>query len=330
MDHFARLLQLLALLQAAPVWTAVQLAERLGTTTRTVRRDVARLRDLGYRIASDPGRYGGYRLDRGRALPPLVLSADEATALAIGLRAAAPAGIDGLDEAATGALHKLEQVLPRTAWERVAALDAATVRPPREAPASVDADVLGTLAAATRDGGRLRLEYRAGDGARSSRRVDPFALVHTASRWYLVAYDVERADWRSFRVDRVLDAAPHGAGALPAQRPDAIAFVFEGTAVTAYPWQAEVVLHLPALRARARVPAAVGRVEEIDEDRCMLRTGGFDLDAVAAFVAGLGCGVEVREPPELVDALHALGRRLLGLQQPVRSIRYPPDAEEGG
>ena len=324
MDPFARLLQLLALLQGRPVWTAEQLAQRLGTTTRTVRRDVARLRELGYRIASDPGRYGGYRLDRGRALPPLVLSADEAVALAIGLRGAGPAGIAGLDEAAAGALHKLEQVLPPVAWGRVAALDAATVRPAREVPVTVDAEVLAVLAAAIRDSGRLHLEYRAGDGARSRRRVDPLALVHTGSRWYLVAHDLERADWRSFRVDRVLHAARGGAATLPAQRPDPIAFVFEGTAVTAYPWQAEVVLHLPAALARVRVPAAVGRVEALDGDHSLLRIGGFDLDAVAAFVAGLGCDVEVREPPELVDALHAMGRRLLALRGAETADRTRP------
>lgn len=310
MDPFARLLELLALLQGSPVWTSEEIAERLGTTPRTVRRDVARLRELGYRIASEPGRFGGYRLDRGRAVPPLVLTPEEATALAIGLRAAGPAGIAGLDAAAAGALTKLEGVLPPAAWARVEALEAATVRLPREVPADVDPQVLVVLATAVRDGQRVRLHYRAADGAESRRRVDPLALVHTGTRWYLVAHDLERGAWRNFRVDRVLRATTHGTAALPADVPDPVELVLEGTALAAYPWQAEVELDLPLRWARARVPPSVGRLAPLEDDRTLLRIGSYDLDHLAAFVVGLGCDFLVRGPHELEEAIRSLGARL--------------------
>lgn len=312
-DPFARLLEILALLQGTPVWRAEDLAERLGTTTRTIRRDISRLRGMGYRIASEPGRYGGYRLDRGKAVPPLVLTADEAVAMAVGLRQTGPAGVGGLDAAAETALSKLRSVLPAKAWTLVAALDGATVREPVPPVQTVDAEILSVLAAAVCDHQRLGIDYRSASGQESRRRVDPLALVHTEHRWYLVAHDPGRGGWRSFRVDRVNRAVPSGTARPPHPYPDPIDLVREGTAVAAYPWQAEVVVSAPADRVRAMVPRSVGRVQSLGEDRALLRTGGHDLDMLAALVAGLGLDVEVRRPPELVSALHRLGERLRGL-----------------
>ncbi|CAN5700014.1 WYL domain-containing protein [soil metagenome] len=313
MDPLERVLELLALLQGTPVWSAADLADRLGTTTRTVRRDVSRLRGMGYRISSEPGRYGGYRLDRGRAVPPLLLTPDEAVALAIGLRLAGPAGIDRLDEAADAALTKLESVLPPTAWSRVVALDTATVRDPVPPTEPVDPDVLAVCAAAIGDRQRLRLDYRSASNDASTRRVDATALVQTERRWYLVAFDLTREGWRSFRVDRVTAALAVGPADPPDPPPDPIDLVREGTAVRAYPWQAEVVVRGPAAWVRAAVPPSVARVEPLDDQRSLLRTGGHDLDMIAALVAGLGLEVKVRHPPELTAALHRLGRRLLDL-----------------
>ena len=310
MDTLARLLEILALLQSTPVWTAGALAERTGTTARTVRRDIVRLRGLGYRIAAAPGPDGGYRLDRGRAIPPLLLTEEEAVALSVGLRAAGPAGVRGLDESAAGVVRKLETILPPAAWARVADLDAVTVRPTVSPPSAVDVDVLAVVARATRQSRRLRFSYTAASGEATRRRADPSAVVHTDGRWYVVAHDVERAAWRTFRIDRIGTAEEVGPAALPEDRPDPLAHVQRGTALEAYAWRCEVVLHLPVEVARVRVPAAVGIVEPLDGSGALLRIGADDLPRVAAFLAGLDCGFTIRTPVELVDAVRTLGRRL--------------------
>ena len=310
MDPLARLLEILALLQGTPVWTATALAERTGTTPRTVRRDITRLRELGYRIAAAPGPDGGYRLDRGRAVPPLLLTADEAVAVTIGLRSAGPAGVAGLDVAAAGALAKLETVLPPAAWTRVVDLDAATVRPERTIPSPVDATVLGVLAAAVRNGRRVRFAYSAADGTASRRRADPSALVHTGPRWYVVAHDVDRTAWRTFRVDRITAPEAVGPAALPAEVPEPLGLVQRGTALEAYRWRARVLLDLPIDVARVRVPTAIGLLDPHDDGRSLLRVGGDDLHPIATFLVGLTCEFEVLDPPELVEALHDLGRWL--------------------
>ncbi|WP_062521285.1 helix-turn-helix transcriptional regulator [Demequina silvatica] len=200
-----RTLALLDLLQRHRHWTGAELAERLGTTQRTVRRDVERLRDMGYRIDSAPGARGGYRLEAGTSLPPLLLSADEAVAMAVGLRiAAAERLVDGA-ESALAALGKLDQLLPADLRRRVAAI-AEALHPVTAAPvAPVDSDLLGTLALACRDRERVRFTYTASDGAETRRRVEPHALAPSHRRWYLVCWDLEREAWRTFRVDRIAD-----------------------------------------------------------------------------------------------------------------------------
>lgn len=312
MQTLARLLEILALLQSTPVWTAGELAVRTGTTTRTVRRDIVRLRELGYRIAAAPGPDGGYRLDRGRAVPPLLLTEQEAVALSVGLRAAGPAGVAGLDEAAAAVVAKLETVLPPAAWARVADLEAATVRPDVVAPSVVDAEVLAVVARAARRGQRVRFSYTAASGAVTRRRADPSAVVHQGGRWYCVAHDVGRVAWRTFRLDRMAAAEEVGPAALPAGRPDPLAQVQRGTALEAYTWRCEVELGLDVEVARVRVPRAVGIVEPLEAGRSLLRIGADDLVRVAHFLVGLACAFMVRTPDELAAEVRALGRRLAG------------------
>ena len=198
----SRLLQLLALLQARREWLGTELADRLEVSGRTIRRDVERLRDLGYPVQSTTGPAGGYRLAAGTAMPPLLLDDDEAIAIAVGLRTAARASVTGIEETAIRALVKLEQVLPTHLRRRVAALGSTTFAPPLAGP-TVDPQHLTVIAAACRDGECLRFAYRSRDGTNSRRLVEPHTLVNRGRRWYLVAWDRDRDDWRTFRLDRL-------------------------------------------------------------------------------------------------------------------------------
>ncbi|MBT2406364.1 MULTISPECIES: YafY family protein [unclassified Streptomyces] len=228
-DTPARLLTLLSLLQTPREWPGSELAERLRVSARTIRRDIERLRDLGYPVEATLGAEGGYRLVAGAAMPPLLLDDEEAVAIAVGLRAGAGHAIEGVEEASVRALAKLEQVLPGRLRRRVGALQSATVALTRGDGASVDPRTLTTMASAVAGPERLRFAYRAGDGVDSRRLVEPYRLVSTGSRWYLVAYDLEREDWRTFRVDRVSEPFATGARFAPRELPmDAVAFVERG------------------------------------------------------------------------------------------------------
>jgi predicted DNA-binding transcriptional regulator YafY len=202
LETSSRLLELLSLLQTRREWSGPELAERLEVGVRTVRRDMERLRRLGYPVSATRGVAGGYRLGAGASLPPLLLDEGEAVAVAVGLRTAASGGVAGIEETAVRALGKLEQVLPKRLRRRVNAVGAATVPYPGTGP-TVDAAALATIAGACRDVERLRFAYRAHDGTSTRRLVEPHRLVHTGRRWYLVAWDADRADWRTFRVDRI-------------------------------------------------------------------------------------------------------------------------------
>jgi len=305
-----RLLRLLSLLQMKPTWTAEELADRLAITTRTVRRDVTRLRDLGYPVLAAPGRFGGYQLGPGGALPPLLLSDDEAVAVAIGLRAAANGGVIGIEDAALAALAKLEQVLPVPLRERLQALHAATVPLVGGSGPSVDPDALVLVAQGCRRLERLRFQYLDGSGQHSERSVEPFRLVPVRRRWYLVARDRDRDDWRTFRVDRIQDPVLTGHRFVRTEEPDAAAMVAEGLAVGAYSLQATVVLLVPHREAAAEIPRTVGSLEP-HEDGTLLRIGGSDLRWLATYLAALPFGFRVLDPPELRDELRALGRRLV-------------------
>ncbi|MEU3777803.1 YafY family protein [Streptomyces sp. NPDC032472] len=314
LETSARLLRLLSLLQAHREWTGADLAERLGVTPRTVRRDVDRLRELGYPVNATPGTGGGYQLGAGAELPPLLLDDDEAVAVAVGLRTAAGNGVEGIGEASVRALAKLEQVLPGRLRRRVSAIDEFTV-PMLRAPeqSAVDPSVLAELAAACRDSERLRFGYRDHEGGASRRVVEPHRLVCTERRWYLVAWDVDRADWRTFRADRIEPRPPHGPRFVPRQAPaeDLAAYVSRGVSQAAYAARAVLRLKMPAQAAARVIGPSDGALEPLDEESCLLRTGAVSLDVLVIHVMLLGCEFEVVEPPELTERIRA-ARDLLG------------------
>ncbi len=313
LETSARLLRLLSLLQAHREWSGADLAGRLGVTPRTVRRDVDRLRELGYPVDASPGTGGGYRLGAGAELPPLLLDDDEAVAVAVGLRTAAGQGIEGIGETSVRALAKLEQVLPDRLRRRVGALNAFTVPMLRGSlPSAVDPAVLSELAQLCRDTERLRFEYRTHEGAVSRRTVEPHRLVCTERRWYLVAWDVDRADWRTFRVDRITPKPPHGPRFTPRTPPadDLAAYVSKGVSTRAYASHAVVRLLAPIEEAAERISPSAGTLEPDGEEACLLRTGAPSLDVMVIHVMVMGFEFEVLEPPELVDAIRVSRDRL--------------------
>ncbi|MGI5483587.1 helix-turn-helix transcriptional regulator [Streptomyces lavendofoliae] len=312
LETSARLLRLLSLLQAHRDWSGADLAQRLGVTPRTVRRDVDRLRELGYPVHASPGTGGGYQLGAGAALPPLLLDDDEAVAVAVGLRTAAGSGIEGVGETSVGALAKLEQVLPDRLRRRVSALTTFTVPLLRAAESPVDPSVLTELAAACRDGERLRFEYRDHGGSATRRTVEPHRLVCTERRWYLVAWDVDRGDWRTFRADRIVPKPPHGPRFPPRTPPaeDLAAYVSEGVGRRAYAAQAVVRLHVPAAEAARVVGPMDGVLEAEGESTCLLRTGAASLDVLVIHVALMGLEFEVVEPRALEDHVRVVRDRL--------------------
>ncbi|MEU2831601.1 YafY family protein [Streptomyces lavendulae] len=314
LDTSARLLRLLSLLQAHREWTGADLAERLGVTPRTVRRDIDRLRGLGYPVNASPGTGGGYQLGAGAELPPLLLDDDEAVAVAVGLRTAAGNGVEGIGEASVRALAKLEQVLPSRLRGRVAALNEFTV-PMLRGPArdTVDPAVLTELAAVCRDSERLRFGYRDHEGNVSRRTVEPHRLVCSERRWYLVAWDRDREDWRTFRADRIEPRPPHGPRFVPRPAPaeDLAAYVSRGVAQGAYAARAVVRLRIPAEDAARIISPSDGALEPLDGQGCLLRTGAVSLDVLVIHLMLLGCEFEVVEPPELTERIRS-ARDLLG------------------
>jgi predicted DNA-binding transcriptional regulator YafY len=307
----SRLLELLSLLQARRDWPGGELAERLGVSGRTIRRDVERLRELGYPVESLTGPAGGYRLRAGTAMPPLLLDDEEAIAIAVGLLTATRASVTGIEETAVRALVKLEQVLPAHLRRRVAALGSATIAPPVSGPTVAPQD-LTLIAAACRDSECLRFAYRSRDGTDSRREVDPQALVNLGRRWYLVAWDRRREDWRTFRVDRVARPAPMGVRFVPRALPakDPAAYVRRSITEAPHRFEARLTLHAAAEEIARRVPSYWGTVTPIDEHSCEYRTGDDDLGWLALRVAMLGVEFELHEPPELAEHLRGLADRL--------------------
>ena len=308
----SRLLELLTLLQSRRDWPGEELADRLEVSGRTIRRDVERLRRLGYPVESLTGPAGGYRLRAGTAMPPLLLDDEEAIAIAVGLRTAARASVAGIEESAVRALVKLDQVLPSHLRRRVGALGAATFTLPAGGP-TVDARDLTLIAAACRDRECLRFGYQRRDGARSRREVDPHSLVNHGRRWYLVAFDRAREDWRTFRVDRLSGPACIGRRFQQRELPAKDAAAFVRASITSAPnrYEALVTLHAPIAEVSGRVPSHWGSLTPIDDASCEYRTGDDDLGWLALRVASLGVAFEVREPPELREHLAALAARLL-------------------
>jgi predicted DNA-binding transcriptional regulator YafY len=303
-----RLLTLLSLLQGRRDWPGGELADRLEVSGRTVRRDIERLRDLGYPVDALTGPAGGYRLRAGGAMPPLLLDEGEAVAIAVGLRTAAGASVTGIEETAVRALVKLEQVLPSHLRRRVNTLQSATATIAATGP-TVDPEALTVIAAACRDRERLRFAYVSRDGTRSRRNVEPLSLVNLGRRWYLVAWDCDRSDWRIFRIDRLERPAPAATRFEPRTLPvpDAAAYVKQRLVDAPQRYQARLTLHAPADAVRS--PYLWGDLKVIDDLSCEYRTGDDSLDWLAVRIGMLGVDFEVHEPPELVERFRELGGR---------------------
>jgi predicted DNA-binding transcriptional regulator YafY len=311
----ARLLALLSLLQVRREWTGPELADRLKVGPRTIRRDMEKLRSLGYPIKAAPGVAGGYRLGAGGTLPPLLLDDAEAVAVAVGLRTAAAGSISGIEETSVRALAKLEQVLPSRLRRRVGALGHATSAFGIDGP-RIDADMLTTLAAACRDGTRLRFTYVARDDRTSHRHVEPSALVHSGYRWYLVAFDLDRDDWRTFRIDRIRGRVRLAERGRPRPVPggDPAAFVKQqlrsATADEPDAAPGTIRIRASATKIAKRVPGRYATVEPDGQASCIVTTRGGWSREFLVWMALLDEPMEVLGPPALIATARALTMRL--------------------
>jgi predicted DNA-binding transcriptional regulator YafY len=303
-----RVLRLLGLLQQRPVWTGPELAARLGVTTRSIRRDIERPRSLGYPVNATQGVGGGYQLGAGRALPPLLLDDEEAIATAVSLRLAAGGTVAGASEAAVRTLAKLDQVLPARLRAEVRALHDAIVTL-EGGRIEVDADALLSLARACRDTVRVEFGYAGRAQEPGERRVEPYQLVATGRRWYLLAFDLDRDDWRSFRLDRMSGLRATTWRFRRRDHPDPAAYVQRAVTVAPYRYRARVRVQASAEEVRRATTASTVTVEPVDEATCLLLTGSDSLYALALHLGLLGWDFEVLEPAELRQALATLAQR---------------------
>jgi predicted DNA-binding transcriptional regulator YafY len=308
-----RLLNLLSLLQTPREWPGPELARRLDVTTRTVRNDVERLRQLGYPVLATRGAVGGYRLSAGAAMPPLLLDDDEAVAIAVSLRTTTGGAVEGLEETALRALTKLQQVLPTRLGRRVDALQSHTVRvgAKRRGP-QIDGRMLALLAATARDREIMRFSYSDHAGSATERRVEPYRLVNWGRRWYLVAFDLERDDWRTFRVDRLSEPRSVGhrfaARALPAE--DIAGYVAEKTRQVQLKVRGRLIVRASAAEVESRIgPWAEGSIEALAPDRCLVQLGGRSVEDIAFWIGILDVDFEVVDSPELTAAVERIADR---------------------
>ncbi|MEK9520276.1 helix-turn-helix transcriptional regulator [Streptomyces sp. NPDC087908] len=311
-DTPARLLNLLSLLQTPREWPGSELAERLAVSARTIRRDIDRLRDLGYPVEATLGAVGGYRLVAGTAMPPLLLDDEEAVAIAVGLRAGAGHAIEGVEEASVRALAKLEQVLPARLRHRVSTLQNATIPLTRGDGATVTPATLTALAGTVTGRERLRFGYRAGDGAESKRLVEPYRLVSTGHRWYLVAYDLGREDWRTFRVDRVTDPLATGARFTPRELPagDAAQLLARSMSRAQPELDLDVTFEAPADFVTARLPSHLVPTPT-GPTTCRLRARSADsVEWLAIRLALVDAPFTIQSPPALRTYTEDLAARL--------------------
>lgn len=306
MDSAERLLKLLGLLEGRIDWTADELARRLEVTPRTVRRDVTRLRNLGYPVEAVAGPGGGYRLGAGGKLPPLLLDDDEALAVAIGLRVATTTAVGGLEDASVSAMSKLEHVLPPRLRRQLEDVAESTVSTLSASSTSPDHAVLAAAAGAIRARTRLRFGYRDGEGRRSERHMEPARLVHTGRRWYLVGYDLDREEWRTFRLDRVSEPKPTGVRSARRKGPDPVDLVQRGIALDAWSYRANVRLDVSVEVAARYIAPTVGLVEE-DGDGSRLLIGADDLGWLARFLLNLPFNSEVVAPDTLRSEMARIG-----------------------
>lgn len=309
----SRTLRLLSLLQTRRYWPGSTLAERLGVSVRTLRRDVDRLRELGYPVDAHRGVDGGYQLAAGAALPPLVVDDEEAVALAVGMQAAVNGAVAGIEEPAVRALTKVVQVMPPRLRRRVDALRAVTVPATWDGAgggSTIDHEALITVAQACRDGERVRFDYTARDAEPTRRHVEPHRLVSLGRRWYLVAYDLDRHDWRSFRLDRLADPTRTGARFRARELPggDAAAFVRDGVRGVRPQFEVELLVHAPAAAVRDQL-GRWGSVHEHDGATCLMRMSVDTLDWPLLAMGSLGAEFEVRSPPELAERVREWSAR---------------------
>ncbi|GAB3421198.1 helix-turn-helix transcriptional regulator [Flindersiella endophytica] len=308
-----RVLRLLMLLQRRSSWTATELAAELGVTDRSVRRDVERLRALGYPVHATAGVGGGYQLGAGTRLPPLLLDDEEAIATAVSLRLGSGGTVAGAGEAALRALAKLDQVMPPRLRAEVRAVHGATdtlVDP----GVSIDPELLMTLARASRDAVRVRFRYAGHGGDETERRVEPVRMVATGRRWYLLAWDLDRDDWRTFRLDRMRAVEATTWRFRPREHPDPSSFVQRAVTAAPYRYLAKVRLHAEPEQVRQLVPPQVAQIETDPEAGwCLLTSGGDDLGWIAMHVVRLGFEAEVVEPPELREVAGRLATRLAAM-----------------
>jgi predicted DNA-binding transcriptional regulator YafY len=307
----SRVLQLLGLLQSRRVWSGDELAERLGVTGRSVRRDVERLRDLGYPVHASKGHGGGYRLGAGAALPPLLLDPEEAVAMAVCLRVAAGGSVAGVGESALRALSKLDQVMPARLRSQVAAVHEATVTltlGPSDTP--VEPDVLMTLARACRDHEHVNAAYVDIRGSATQRRLEPYQLVTTGRRWYLLCFDRDRTDWRTLRLDRMADVRALGSTFTPRAAPDAASYVRRAISSSPYAYVARVRYLAPQVVVAQSFSAASVDIEPDGPDACVVTAGADDPDRMVPWLAMPGIDFEVLEPSEVIEAVTVLAARL--------------------
>lgn len=312
MSTSGRLLRLLSLLQTPRDWTGTELAERLEVSPRTIRNDIERLRELGYPVHATRGSIGGYRLEAGASMPPLLLDDDEAVAVALGLRTATGGAVTGLEESSLRALAKLEQVLPPRLRRQVSTLQGVTQTVSRRRPGTtVDPTLLTDLARLAREHFTVRFDYSDRKQEASQRRAEPYRIVNAGARWYLVAWDLDRTDWRTFRVDRIQPGMSAGARFSPRPLSDSEveALISRGVPPEARRHQARVVVRMPAAQLAERFGPWVGRIEPLDETSCVLLTGAERVEDLAAWLGFLGADFRVSEPPELVAQLRALAGR---------------------
>ncbi len=311
LETSARLLRILSLLQEHRDWPGADLADRLGVTVRTVRRDIDRLRELGYPVHAVRG-VAGYRLGAGSALPPLLLDDEEALAVAVGLRTVAGGTVAGIEQASLRSLAKLEQVLPSRLRHRLNTLQRSMVRVGGTAP-RVDPEVLIAISEACDRRERLRFDYTDHGGRQSVRDTEPMAVVNFSRHWYLVAWDVAREDWRSFRVDRLRPKIPTGPRFTPRELPggDVVDYLSNRLSDEAWSWRATVTLHRPAAELAETIWPGMGVLEAVDDSHCLLHIGADSPWALSWMITSLDVDFTVTGPPELVEAVRALGNRCL-------------------
>lgn len=311
----ARLLELLVLLQQRRDWTSGALSERLGVSTRTVRADIGKLRSLGYPVDARPGIAGGYRLSAGATMPPLLLNDDEAVAVAVSLSAAA-SGRLGVEETSIAVLAKLEEVMPPHLSHRVEAVRQASAMVPGAGPA-LDLTVVSSVAAAIHRHERLRFGYVKPKRAEESRHVEPQRLVGWGSLWYLLAWDLDRGDWRVFRVDRMRPRLPTGKRFRPRAIPerDEVDFVVDRVLHAGWAHRARILVHAPADVVAAKLVVPV-RIEAVDAASCRVELRSGDPDHLAMWVTQIGVDFEVIEGESLIAALERLSTRLQRATRP--------------